>query len=176
MQKSRLWLPGLAAVVLLAGCAGGIPVDSRWAAAQADKAGAGAGAEVAATVAPAAKPAATPIPVAGAATAEALDVVSDAERAAATAATAAPVSAEARLGATVASLGNPTEAGFWIKTPLVKAEGKGKLVNPASGKAVNVTLIPLSGAASAGSQVSLSAMRELGVKLTDLPEIEVWRL
>ncbi len=91
------------------------------------------------------------------------------------AAAQAPVAAETRLGTTVASLGNPTEGGFWIKTPLVKERGIGRIVNPANGKSSKVDLIPLDGPAAGGSQVSLPALQLLGISLTDLPEIEVFR-
>lgn len=99
-----------------------------------------------------------------------------AEAAAAEAAAAAPAAtaARGRLGTTVASLGDATEAGLWLKTPLVKARSKGRVVDPATGRSVNVDLIPLGGAASAGSQMSLPAMTALGVGLTDLPEVEVF--
>ncbi|MBV0890463.1 hypothetical protein KTN05_01180 [Paracoccus sp. Z118] len=89
--------------------------------------------------------------------------------------TAAPATAAGRLGTTVASLGNAAEPGMWIKTPLVTAPGKGRLVNPATGRAANVDLIPLGGPATGGSQVSLPALQALGASLTDLPTIEVWR-
>lgn len=83
-------------------------------------------------------------------------------------------SGEKKLGDTVASLGDPTDPGFWIKTPLVKAEADGRIVNPANGKSARVRLLPLAGPASAGSQVSLPALRLLGVSLTDLPTLEVY--
>ncbi|WP_243698765.1 hypothetical protein [Paracoccus alkanivorans] len=91
------------------------------------------------------------------------------------AAAKAPETAETRLGTTVASLGDPTEGGFWIKTPLVKSRGVGRIVNPANGKSAKVDLIPLDGPASAGSQVSLPALQLIGVSLTDLPTIEVYQ-
>lgn len=104
---------------------------------------------------------------------EAFDRTTAEQRAAAS----APVATGARsLGTTVASLGNPTEQGFWIKTPLVSAPAKGRLLHPASGKTVNVDLIPLPGPASGGSQVSLPALQMLGVSLTDLPRLEVFAL
>lgn len=87
---------------------------------------------------------------------------------------AAPAAA-GRIGTTVASLGDASQAGLWIKTPLVTAPGKGRIVNPATGKSTNVDLIPLGGPASGGSQVSLPALQALGASLTDLPTIEVWR-
>ena len=48
-------------------------------------------------------------------------------------------------------------------------------VDPATGKSAKVDLIPLDGPASGGSQVSLPALQLLGVSLTDLPTIEVYR-
>lgn len=91
------------------------------------------------------------------------------------AAAKAPEVAEVKLGNTIASLGDPTEGGFWIKTPLVKARGIGRIVNPANGKSAKVDLIPLDGPASGGSQVSLPALQLIGVSLTDLPTIEVYK-
>ena len=86
-----------------------------------------------------------------------------------------PTATGGRLGTTIASLGDATEGGFWIKTPLVQSPGKGRIVDPATGRSVNVDLIPLSGPASGGSQVSLPALTTLGVDLTDLPELDVYR-
>lgn len=83
--------------------------------------------------------------------------------------------ASGRLGTTVASLGNPAEGGLWLKTPLVQAEAAGTVTYPATGKSVAVTLLPLEGPATAGSQLSLSAMQGLGAPLTDLPTIEVYQ-
>lgn len=77
------------------------------------------------------------------------------------------------LGRTVASLGNAAEPGLWLKTPLVPVQGPGHVRNPVTGLSVAVTLIPLQGPATGGSQLSLEAMRALGIPLTDLPEIEV---
>ncbi|SDD27999.1 hypothetical protein SAMN05421538_101273 [Paracoccus isoporae] len=99
-----------------------------------------------------------------------LDTTTAEEKAAA----AEPSSGGGRLGTTVASLGDATEGGFWLKTPLVTAPGKGRVVNPADGKSANVDLQPLSGG-GAGSQISLAAMQTLGVPITDLPELEVWQ-
>lgn len=90
------------------------------------------------------------------------------------AAASKPTTAGQKLGTTVASLGDATQGGFWIKTPLVKSNAKGRVVNPATGKSVNVDMIPLGGPASAGSQVSLPALTTLGADLTDLPELEVY--
>lgn len=105
-------------------------------------------------------------------TAAQLDTTTSEQKAAAAAPAEKP---ETRLGTTIASLGDVSEPGFWIKTPLVKTRGIGRIVNPANGKSSKVDLIPLDGPASAGSQVSLPALQLLGISLTDLPEIEVYR-
>lgn len=96
------------------------------------------------------------------------------QSAAAQQAGAAPA-AGGRLGTTIASLGDATEGGMWIKTPLVSAPGKGRIVDRATGRSVNVDLLPLAGPASGGSQVSLPALTRLGADLTDLPELDVYR-
>ncbi len=76
------------------------------------------------------------------------------------------------LGTTVAALGDPTQPGLWLRTPLVVAERPG--VVRYGGQAVAVTLIPLPDAApGAGSQLSLQAMRALGAPLTELVEVGV---
>lgn len=88
---------------------------------------------------------------------------------------AAPATPGRLLGTTIASLGDPSQPGFWIKTPLVRAESDGRIVNPANGKSAKVRLIPLGGPASGGSQVSLPALQLLGISLTDLPSLEVYQ-
>src|SRR6056297_2569014 len=50
--------------------------------------------------------------------------------------------ADVRLGTTVASLGDPTEAGLWLKTPLVDLPGPGR-VTTEGGASTKVDLIPL---------------------------------
>lgn len=106
------------------------------------------------------------------ASAEQLDTTTSEQKAAAA---KAPEVAETKLGTTIASLGDPTEGGFWIKTPLVKSRGIGRIVNPANGKSAKVDLIPLDGSEGGGSQVSLPALQLIGVSLTDLPTIEVYK-
>ena len=116
-------------------------------------------------------PSQTARPPAGAQTAEAFDTTTAAEKA------AAQSGADGRdLGVTIASLGAPTEPGFWLKTPLVSAAGKGRVLYPISGKSAQVDLIPLDGAPTAGSQMSLAAMRLIDAPLTGLPEIRVFAL
>jgi hypothetical protein len=51
---------------------------------------------------------------------------------------------------------------------------QGRVRLAATGASVQVELRPIPGAATAGSRLSLAAMRLLGVGLTDLPEIEVY--
>ena len=109
---------------------------------------------------------------AGAQTVDAFDTTTAAERAAAQ---AAPVAAAAaKLGRTVATLGNPADPGFWLETPLVTRPGPGRVVSVATGKAVALELRPIDAPASAGSRISLPALRLLGVGLTGLHELDVF--
>ncbi|UYV36077.1 D-galactarate dehydratase [Rhodobacteraceae bacterium D3-12] len=78
------------------------------------------------------------------------------------------------LGRTVASLGDPSDPGIWIKTPLVSKPSKGRVVYPANGKAVQLELIPIEGPATAGSRMSLAALRVIEAPLTELPEVDVY--
>ena len=109
------------------------------------------------------------VPSGGAQTAEALDTTSAAERAEAAAAGGGAV-----LGRTIAALGDVAEPGFWLKTPLVKARTTGKVEYPRTGLSAQVDLFPLDGPPTAGSQISLSAMRLIGAPLTGLPELVVY--
>ena len=83
------------------------------------------------------------------------------------------VLAENKLGHTIASLGNPAETGFWLKTPLVDRITRGSVIHENSGASVNLILLPLESSGT-GSQMSLSAMRALGLALTDLPKLTVF--
>lgn len=83
---------------------------------------------------------------------------------------------ETALGTTVATLGSPTEPGFWLKTPLVDSPAKGRVDYTATGKSVTVDLIPIDGPKTAGSRMSLAALRLIEAPLTGLPEITVFRL
>ena len=121
---------------------------------------------------PAARPATAPKPTASAQTVEQFDTTTNAQRA--EAAEAAPVSGERKLGPTVGSLGNPAEPGFWLKTPLVSAPAKGRVEYPSNGKSVSVDLIPIDGPKTAGSRVSLAALRLLGAPLTGLPDLIIY--
>ncbi|MDV4143888.1 hypothetical protein [Shimia sp. FJ5] len=75
------------------------------------------------------------------------------------------------LGTTVVSLGAASEPGMWLKTPLVTREGKGRVYY--NGLWLAVTLIPIEGASTAGSRMSLAAMRALEMPLTELSEVRV---
>ncbi|WP_166416148.1 hypothetical protein [Cochlodiniinecator piscidefendens] len=110
----------------------------------------------------------------GPATAEAFDTTTTEERTAAVV-TETEAQGAVSLGQTIASLGDPTDQGFWVKTPLVQSETSGYIRSDETGETVEVTLIPLEQDVGAGSQVSLAAMRLLGVSLTGLPVIEVFQ-
>ncbi len=87
---------------------------------------------------------------------------------------ATDTASEKNLGKTIASLGDVGQQGFWLKTPLVLAEAEGRLVWADNGNSVNVTLLPKQGESTSGSQISLAAMRALGIPLTALPELIVF--
>lgn len=111
-------------------------------------------------------------PPANAASEEAFDTTTRQER---KAAAEKPAGGEALLGTTVASLGDPARPGFWLQTPLVDAPAKGRVEYPANGKSAQVDLIPIDGPATAGSRISLAAMRLIEAPLTELPELRVFR-
>ncbi|CUJ99926.1 hypothetical protein PH7735_02273 [Shimia thalassica] len=83
----------------------------------------------------------------------------------------AATSVSGPLGTTIASLGDPAEAGMWLKTPKVTTNQPGRVTY--KGRTQDVTLVPIEGEASAGSRISLSAMQALGIPLTDLAEVSV---
>lgn len=87
----------------------------------------------------------------------------------------APVG-EGAIGATVATLGDVADPGFWMETPLVSASKEGRIKSKITGRTVKVTLRPISGPSGAGSRVSLSALRLLDLPLTGLHELEVFNL
>ncbi|MFZ8969609.1 MAG: hypothetical protein ACO2ZF_00225, partial [Paracoccaceae bacterium] len=102
----------------------------------------------------------------------ALDVATREEREAAVAQTS--VAETQALGETIVSLGNPAETGFWVKTPLLGTKSSGRVTHKETGKSVNVTLLPLDGQGS-GSQISLSAMRALGLPLSSLTSVVIFQ-
>lgn len=118
-----------------------------------------------------------PPPRPAARTVEEFDTTSAEDRAEALAAPAPEVvAAERSLGRTVGSLGSPTDPGIWIKTPLVSKLTPGRVKVLSTGKTVSIELRPSGGQAGSGSQISLAAMRLMGVPLTDLPELELTAL
>jgi len=84
------------------------------------------------------------------------------------------VSAAQQIGHTIASLGDPTLPGFWLRTPLVSTPIKGRVVFAKTGNSVAVDLIPIDGPPTGGSRISLPALRLLGASLTSLPELIVY--
>lgn len=114
-----------------------------------------------------------PKPSQSAQTAEQFDTTTDAQRAEA-AQGAASAGEQRKLGATVGALGNPAEPGFWVKTALVSVKAKGRVEYSETGKSVAVDLLPIEGPKTAGSRVSLAAMRLLGAPLTGLPDLIVY--
>lgn len=75
-------------------------------------------------------------------------------------------------GFTVASLGDATQPGLWIETPLVDRERVATVVAP-NGTTVEVTARPSGGERGAGSRLSLAAFQALGLSLTSLPTVTV---
>lgn len=96
-----------------------------------------------------------------------LDQTTEADKAAAKAKADTPAGRE--LGRLVVALGSPAEQGFWLKSALIAAPGKGRVVT-AAGASIEVDLMPGTGAAL----LSLAAFRALGLNLTDLPEVTVF--
>lgn len=105
-------------------------------------------------------------------TVEEFDTTTAEERQAA--ATPAAAAGGTLLGSTIVSLGDPARPGFWIETPLASAAGTGRVVYPGTGQSAQVELIPIDGPATAGSRMSLAAMRLIGVPLTGLAEVQVF--
>ncbi|MFQ3184087.1 MAG: hypothetical protein ACI9RO_000618 [Alteromonas macleodii] len=87
-------------------------------------------------------------------------------------AVAPSLSGERRLGSTIASLGNPTDPGIWLKTPQVAAVTNGRVEY--NGNSVMLLLRPTGGALGSASRISLAAMRLIESPLTGLPELSVY--
>ncbi len=157
------------AVLGLAGC-NGLPLDFSRAADEVDPA-----TLIEGQVRPRARPDALGAakPDENAVTVEQFDTTTDEQRI--LAAEVPALGEEVSLGVTVASLGDPSQPGFWLETPLVDAGAKGRVYAEETGASAQVNLIPIDGPATGGSRISLSAMRLLGVPLTGLPELEVFR-
>ena len=113
-----------------------------------------------------------PPPPPNARTADQFDTTTAEQRAAAVAQPA--VATSTRLGTTIASLGPPAQAGLWMSTGLVDKVQMGRVEYPAKGTSVALELRPSGAAATAGSQISLAALRLLQAPLTGLPELVVF--
>ena len=114
-----------------------------------------------------------PKPAPSAHTAEQYDTTTNEQRAAAVSAAQTGPSGKI-LGKTIASLGDPAEPGIWMKTPLVSKRQQGRIEYAVTGKSVAIELIPLDGPKTAGSRVSLAALRLVEAPLTGLPELIVY--
>ena len=84
-----------------------------------------------------------------------------------------PVGSYAGSATTVASVGDPVEPGQWMETPLVTAKARARVTVPNTGASTLLELRPSGATPGSGSQLSLEAMRALGLSLTDLTEVEV---
>ncbi|QFT45951.1 hypothetical protein FIU97_05110 [Roseivivax sp. THAF40] len=157
----------LAGVLALGGCAQVSNLVGSQAAPVAEPAPA---AEAAAA---ATRPPETRIPSASATTAEDFDTTTAEERQAAAAPPAAS-GGDTRLGTVVVSLGSPADPGFWVETPLVDAVTPGRVQIAGGGASAQVELRPAT--AGTGSRISLPAMRLLNVPVTDLPEVDIFRV
>jgi hypothetical protein len=78
------------------------------------------------------------------------------------------------LGRTLASLGSPSEQGFWLRTGLVTRVQGGRVDLADGGGSIRVELRPSGTAPEAGSQLSLAAFRALDVPLTQLVPLRVF--
>ncbi|MBF9059929.1 hypothetical protein HKCCSP123_12125 [Rhodobacterales bacterium HKCCSP123] len=76
------------------------------------------------------------------------------------------------LGFSVTSLGDATQPGLWLETPLVTVEGPGRVVAE-NGRTIVVTLRPSGGEQGSGSRLSLAGFQALGLNLTALPTLTV---
>lgn len=74
------------------------------------------------------------------------------------------------LGVVIVSLGDPSQPGMWVKTALVDTPTPGRLITQ-DGATLTVDLLPLGAGADGGAQISLEALRALGLPLTGLAPI-----
>jgi hypothetical protein len=77
---------------------------------------------------------------------------------------------ETELGRVVVALGPPAEQGIWLSTSLVTEKMQGRIVT-AAGKTLALELRPGTG----GALLSLAGFQALGLSLTELPEVTVFR-
>lgn len=83
---------------------------------------------------------------------------------------AAPISAPTgptTLGEVTVALGDPTDAGLWVKSKLVTANTPGRVVTQ-TGRTLALTLRPLPSGSDGSAQISLAALQELGLPLVGL--------
>ncbi len=113
-----------------------------------------------------------PPPPPTARTVDQFDTTSAEDRAAAVA--PVQVSGEQLLGTTNVSLGSAADPGIWLKTALVSELTPGRAVYSSNGKSVNLELRPSGGAVGSSGQMSLAAMRLLGIPFTALADVEVF--
>ena len=102
---------------------------------------------------------------------EALDLTSEAERAAAL---APPAARTQMLGETLASLGSPAEPGLWLRTGLVTRVTQGRIETQDGSGSLRLELRPSGAVAGSGSQLSLSGFTTLGLPLTQLVTLRVY--
>lgn len=122
---------------------------------------------------PDARPASSPAAALGrtARMPELLDQTRPEERAAAT----APAAAQGQfLGTSLASLGNPAESGFWLRTGLVSSVTSGRIELASGTGSLALELRPSGAAPGAGSQLSLAAFRTLDRPLTEIIALRVY--
>ena len=82
---------------------------------------------------------------------------------------------ETSLGTTLATLGDPSDPGIWLLTPLVSELVMGRVEVPGTGKTAVMELRPSGGEPGSGSEISLPAMRLLEIPLTAIQELAVFR-
>ncbi|WZK87833.1 hypothetical protein QEZ52_14615 [Aliisedimentitalea scapharcae] len=121
--------------------------------------------------APKAEPTQTAVPAPDAVTEEALPTEQSGD---VTPLPSGPSSLPASGVTTIAGLGDPSIPGLWMETPLVGNEQAGRVVFAGTGAELRVALKPIAGAETAGSRLSLDAMRQLGIPLTELVEIRAF--
>ena len=76
------------------------------------------------------------------------------------------------LGETLAGLGAPSERGLWLRTGLVQSAQQGR-VETEGGASLTLELRPSGREPGSGSHLSLEAMQQLGLPLTQLATLRV---
>ena len=80
--------------------------------------------------------------------------------------------ADGLLGETLAGLGSPSERGLWLRTGLVQSTQQGR-VETDGGASLTLELRPSGREPGSGSHLSLEAMQQLGLPLTQLATLRV---